>query len=251
MSGQFSIVQAKAAGDPRLTHAVFRVLAVLGTYADHESGWCWPKQSTIAEAAGMDQPGVSRCIAQLVDLGYVEIGQNTGRGKSYRLVHDHPQPRDAMTVEQTCADDMAAMCSSHSQGTNPKNDSLNVKRVLTNPVELSLDGDGRDPVVVVFEAWRETTGKDRAVLDQKRRRLIQARLTDGYTTADLVTAVGGWRYSPHHRGENERNTVYNDLGLLLRDSDHVDRMIEFAQRGNGGGSSRTMGTIAAVVRRMS
>jgi hypothetical protein len=74
----------------------------------------------------------------------------------------------------------------------------------------------------VFEAWRESTGRDRSVFDAKRRRLIKSRLAV-FPVEDLLDAVRGWRHSPHHRGENERQTVYNDLELLLRDSAHIER----------------------------
>lgn len=79
-----------------------------------------------------------------------------------------------------------------------------------------------DPVRAVFDAWRESTSRDRAVLDDKRRRVIKQALAD-YPLGDVLAAVRGWRHSPHHRGENERRTVYNDIGLLLRDSAHIEK----------------------------
>lgn len=78
-----------------------------------------------------------------------------------------------------------------------------------------------DPVSAVFDAWRDSTGKQRAVLDDKRRRVITKALRH-YPVGDLVAAVDGWRHSPHHRGENDRRTVYNDLDVLLRDSKQVE-----------------------------
>lgn len=77
-------------------------------------------------------------------------------------------------------------------------------------------------VETVFDAWRESTGKHRAVLDQKRRRVITSRLKD-FPVDELVDAVKGWRHSAHHRGENDRHTVYNELELLLRDATHVEQ----------------------------
>lgn len=87
-------------------------------------------------------------------------------------------------------------------------------------------------VRAVFAAWIEATGRtDRTVLDAKRRRLIEQRLAD-FPVADLIDAVRGWRESPHHRGENPHRTVYNDLGLLLRDAAHVERFRDL-ERGAG------------------
>lgn len=77
-------------------------------------------------------------------------------------------------------------------------------------------------VELVFETWTRATGRSRAVLDKKRRKLIRERLRQ-FPVDDLVAAVRGWRHSAHHRGENDRRTVYNDLGLLLRSVEHVER----------------------------
>lgn len=75
----------------------------------------------------------------------------------------------------------------------------------------------------VFETWIEAAGKtNRTVLDDKRRRLIR-RALEHYPLDDVLDAVRGWKRSPHHRGENSTSTVYNDLGLLLRDGEHIER----------------------------
>lgn len=80
----------------------------------------------------------------------------------------------------------------------------------------------------IFDAWRDSTNHPRARLDDKRRKLIRSRLRE-YPEQDLIDAVRGWRHSPHHRGENERQTVYNDLGLLLRDAANVEKFRDLEQ----------------------
>lgn len=88
-----------------------------------------------------------------------------------------------------------------------------------------------DDTTAVFQAWQEATGKHRAQLDPKRRRRIKAALKQ-YPLADVVDAVRGWQFSPHHRGQNTHGTVYNDLDLLLRDAEHLERFRDLA-RGEG------------------
>jgi hypothetical protein len=42
---------------------------------------------------------------------------------------------------------------------------------------------------------------------------------------------------PFNRGENDRRTVYNDLGLLLRDAEHIEKFRDADQHpapGTGG-----------------
>lgn len=80
----------------------------------------------------------------------------------------------------------------------------------------------------IFDAWRESTDHPRALFDAKRRKLIRSRLQE-YPEEDLLDAVRGWRHSPHHRGENDRHTTYNDLGLLLRDAANVEKFRDLEQ----------------------
>lgn len=86
------------------------------------------------------------------------------------------------------------------------------------------------PVDRVFAAWQESAGKPRAKLDPKRRKVIQAALRQ-YPLDDVLDAVRGWRHSPHHRGENDRRTVYNDLSLLLRDAARIEQFRDLERDG--------------------
>lgn len=98
-------------------------------------------------------------------------------------------------------------------------------------VEPEFDGSAEpDPVQRVFDAWIASTGRTgQTQLSPKRRRLITAALK-GYPLDDVLDAVKGWRQSAHHRGENQQRTVYNDLELLLRDAEHIERFRDL-QRG--------------------
>lgn len=79
-----------------------------------------------------------------------------------------------------------------------------------------------DLVQTVFDEWVRAAGKTgRTQLDPKRRRLIQKAL-GMYPLDDVLAAVRGWKRSKWHRGENPNGTVYNDLGLLLRDAEHIE-----------------------------
>jgi hypothetical protein len=93
---------------------------------------------------------------------------------------------------------------------------------------------GVEPVRQVFDAWVVSTGRTgRTHLDPKRRKKIQAALRD-YPIEDVLDAVRGWEYSPHHRGENDRHTVYNDLELLLRDASQIERFRDLARGSTNG-----------------
>lgn len=82
-------------------------------------------------------------------------------------------------------------------------------------------------VEYVFAAWVESTGRSRVRLDDRRRKLIRIALRD-YPMEDVLAAVDGWRHSAHHRGENDRATVYNDLSLLLRNGETIERFRDYS-----------------------
>lgn len=90
--------------------------------------------------------------------------------------------------------------------------------------------DRAEAVARVFEYWKQLLGHSRSRLDQKRRRKIEMRLSDGYEEQDLIDAIIGCANSPFHRGENERHTRYDDIELILRDATHVDKFVALAEK---------------------
>lgn len=93
------------------------------------------------------------------------------------------------------------------------------------PVAASAD------VVAVFDYWRIAMGHAAAKLDKKRSKAIGARLSDGYTVADICRAVDGCKLSPHHMGQNESKTVYDDIELICRDGPKLDGFLKRAAQG--------------------
>jgi hypothetical protein len=79
-------------------------------------------------------------------------------------------------------------------------------------------------VGVVFHHYQQLHPTARP--GQKERRLVEARLREGYSADQLCSAIDGCHKTPHNLGANERNTRYLSLGLIMRDSDHVAGFIE-------------------------
>jgi len=102
-------------------------------------------------------------------------------------------------------------------GTEPSDEvDRGLALVLPAPSTTSTDTE------TVWDAWKEATGHHRAKFDTKRERVILRALRN-YPVADCVDAVRGWKHSKHHRGENATGTVYDDISLLLRDSERLER----------------------------
>lgn len=87
-----------------------------------------------------------------------------------------------------------------------------------------------DRVDEVFAYWQNVMKHPKAKLDRKRKQKIRDRLADGYSTDDLMRAIDGCKQSPHHMGDNDRATVYDDIELICRDAPHVDKFIKLADQ---------------------
>ena len=67
-----------------------------------------------------------------------------------------------------------------------------------------------------FHYWRKVMGHPKAKLTADRRQKVRARLKEGYSLEDIRKAVDGCKASPHHMGQNDTGTIYDDLTLICR-----------------------------------
>jgi hypothetical protein len=85
-------------------------------------------------------------------------------------------------------------------------------------------------IEAIFERWKTTMGHARAKLDAKRAKAIRAMLNIGYTQEDLELAIFGCSVSSFHQGQNDRGAKFDDINLICRDAEHVDRFIDLAEK---------------------
>lgn len=76
----------------------------------------------------------------------------------------------------------------------------------------------------VFDFWVLTFSKKRVALDEKRRQAIGAAIHD-YGLEACRDAIVGCSRSDFHMGRNKNNRVYNEIELILRDSEHIERFL--------------------------
>ncbi|MCZ2459821.1 MAG: helix-turn-helix domain-containing protein [Chitinophagales bacterium] len=91
-NARFSILQAKAISDLRISNAQLRTLAALAIFGDKD-GWCFPKLNTIGKLLNKSKQSVSMDLKALQKLGYVEIHHKfredgSQKNSLYRLVFD-------------------------------------------------------------------------------------------------------------------------------------------------------------------
>jgi hypothetical protein len=93
-----------------------------------------------------------------------------------------------------------------------------------------VESEHSTPVATVFSHWTATWRHPGAKLDAKRTRIIKAALKL-YPPETLCKSITGYLKSPHHTGKNDRNTVYDDLDVLLRDAKHIEAGLRFGDSG--------------------
>jgi len=85
-----------------------------------------------------------------------------------------------------------------------------------------------DPASIqeIFDFWRVHFKKPVSViLDVKRSRAIGAAIYD-YGLEGCRNAITGCSMSDFHMGRNKTKTKYNDIELILRDSQHIEQFTE-------------------------
>jgi hypothetical protein len=89
-------------------------------------------------------------------------------------------------------------------------------------------------VVTVFEFWLETLrnkSKNRVILSDKRRKKIE-KAVKLYGVDDCKKAILGCSLSAFHMGHNGTGMKYDDIELILRDPEHVERFIRIHDENN-------------------
>lgn len=87
-----------------------------------------------------------------------------------------------------------------------------------------------DPVKTIFAYWQKKMSSPKSAMDEKRKSLIVKALKN-YEPADICKAIRGCSRTPHNMGQNDRNTKYNGLNLILRDAEHIDYFINLNDSG--------------------
>jgi hypothetical protein len=214
------------------------VLLAIADAADSDGTNAWPSVATLARKAAVSNRTVQRSIGNLVELGELEVLEQAGgparmradrRPNEYRVLMqrrgDTPVAPSEPRGDSGGADGVTSVALRGDTGvTQPVHDPSVGPVQRTPPTPPQAGGD----VEVVFAAWCASTGRERSILTDKRRRLIRDRLREGYAVEELVAACAGWRLSKWHAGENPGNVTYNDIELLLRDARHVEKFRDLA-----------------------
>jgi hypothetical protein len=202
--------------------------AGLFTAADRQGRFKWQPRVLKLDVLPFDDIDFSEVLDALAERGFVlkyELdGEFFGHIPSW-CRHQHINQREAESEIPAPDSEGARTCThvqAHGEGKGREGKGREGEGVS---VALKRD-DG--PVERVFEHWRAEYGKRKAVLDPRRRKAIQRSL-EGYDEPTLCAAISGYKLSPHHMGQNDQRTVYDDIELFLRDAKRIEAGLQFAR----------------------
>ena len=83
-------------------------------------------------------------------------------------------------------------------------------------------------VMTVFSYWQKIHKRvDPNRITDKRKDMLRARLSDGLTVQDLMTATDGCKVSTYHQGDNDRGIKYDSLETIYRSVERVEKFITY------------------------
>lgn len=99
----------------------------------------------------------------------------------------------------------------------------------------------------LFKYWQTVMNHPRAVFDAKRQRKVEQSFKLGYSLEDLKKAIDGCSITPYNMGKNGSGQVYDDISLIFRDADHIERFMNNANSNDTEHGTNSMDDLMAGV----
>lgn len=192
-----------------------------------------PFTTTLAmDLAGFkDERTAAKHLKTLVEWNLVSVKKARGKASLYSLNFDNPKPTNFKEVPtpNVCAPNVPTLkAPTLNEGTVPTSHEGGVPTFDVGLIKNPNKETNKENIYVVFEFWKATFNSPKTVLTEKRKKKIEARLEQGYSVDDIKKAILNCSKSDYHMGKNERGTVYNDIELICREPEKLDRFISMS-----------------------
>jgi hypothetical protein len=223
-------------GLPEATHLL---AAALINYADDHGYFNANPALVLASCSPLREPSVTipESLRSLQEIGYIEIG-TCEKGRRYgriiafrehqRVSHPTPSKIECLSITWGDSGNAPEIFVKPPEVFRPEQGTGNRERKGTGKGNTSSDA-----VRDVFAYWQAVMGKPGTILTPKRDRAVTAALKLGYTTDQIKSAIDGCKRSPFHMGMNDQRTVYDDLELICRSGENIEKFIHNIGAGSG------------------
>lgn len=184
------------------------------------------------ELAGFkDDRTASKHLKTLVEWNLLSVKKSRGKASLYSINFDNPKPtkfKEALSANAGALDVPTLKAPTLNVGTAPTSNEGGVPTSNGCLIKNPNKEPNKENIYVVFEFWKATFNSPKTVLTEKRKKKIEARLEQGYSVEDIKKAILNCSKSDYHMGKNDRGTVYNDIELICREPEKLDRFISMS-----------------------
>ena len=206
-----------------VSHGAVRLYALISRYADYATGEAFPSRATLASRLRVSTDTVDRFIKELVGVEALTVVRRRDGVVWQSNLYIVRRTQDNAQGSRTLAGTGLTGATTPTRTVAHTPTRTDAELTITNkqdPVEQEFFV---SDVRLVYDEWVSCSGRNakRTKLDATRRNYIEEAL-GSYPLEFVLDAVKGWQHSPWHCGNNENNKVYNELALLLRDSERIE-----------------------------
>lgn len=203
-----------------------RLWGLLDRYVGSD-GQVYPSRMTLARRLGCSTDTLDRTVKELERLGWLQVERRGALGATSLYTLLNPDISDSAGGRTDAAPPQGTRAAPGGRTPAAQKDSQAEREPLNEdppaPPAVGLAAVEPDPVTEVYAYWskvRAANGQTRvAALTPGRARVIRSRLRDGYSVAELCTAIDATFASTHHR----QRSSWLDVTSCLGSSGKVDR----------------------------
>jgi len=187
-------------------------------------GYAWITNSALAEKYGVCRMTVIRWIQKLESQGLLVVQRSRRERRIFvpltqEVVFDLPRESQNVTQDVTpgvteCYSESHKMLLSRVTECDPN-------------INITMNEKEREEIQRIFDAWRTVLDHPQSKLDEKRTKIIAQRLKE-FSADELCRVFEGAKRSPFHMGQNDRARKYDDIRILFRDAEQVEKFLELA-----------------------
>ena len=165
-----------------------------------------------------------RAIIELFRKSYDESPNNHDETPNS---HDPVMTESAKPMQEEKRREESRVDKNKSKDLSASNENEDQQIAMSNldSYEMAMS-ENKDPVTDIFNYWLEVMDKkSNTAFSDKRTKAIKKRLSDGYLVSDIKTAILNCSNTDHNmgRGPNSNGTKYNDIELICRHPEILER----------------------------
>ena len=228
--------------DRRLSFGAKGMALYLNTYMNDSHDMAWPSISTICGELGIGSYTTAiKYLSELEKFGYIQKEKRFGNNTHYHAILPKTLMESLSQKNALQANEINSITESVVLQNMEPQYYRNCNHSITESVIHNKQGNKQNlkekekekekplstslTVNEIFQHWQNVMNHPKAILDNKRKRIIQNALKSGFSVEDLKTAVDGCSVTPHNMGENDRHEKYDGLHVILDNADQIERFM--------------------------